>query len=35
MNFVGKWNQFKKDAGGYGNVVMANQHESDKESPKR
>lgn len=35
MNFVGKWNQFKKDAGGYGNVDMANQHESDKETPIR
>jgi len=26
---------FKKDAGGYGNLDMANQHESDKETPIR
>tara|TARA_R110002020_G_scaffold11474_1_gene43142 strand:+ start:8126 stop:9490 length:1365 start_codon:yes stop_codon:yes gene_type:complete len=35
MNFVGKWNRIGKDAGGYGNLDMANQHESDKETPIR
>jgi len=34
MNFVGKWG-IRKDAGGYGNLDMANQHESDKETPIR
>jgi len=30
-----KLKPFKKDAGGYGNLDMANQHESDKETPIR
>ena len=30
-----KLRPFKKDGGGYGNLDMANQHESDKETPIR